>query len=121
MLFRENPDCTTWLWCDDVKTCWDGHTEYLPHFGCQLQWEPRRPWGQPPEGELIAKPSTFASGYVKSEYILPAVDQLVLHSGQAFQLSAAPDYSFALLCLQGTDSTAQRACQQVLLDYPIEY
>ena len=62
---RDNPHCTAWLWCDDPNKCRDTQGELLPHYACQLKWEPRQPWGLPPNGTLLARPSTFASGFVK--------------------------------------------------------
>ena len=40
----------------------------LPYRGCQLKWDPHEPWGVPAD-EMVRefRPSTFTSGYIKSE------------------------------------------------------
>ena len=42
----------------------------IPYRGCQLKWDPHEPWGVPAD-EMIRefRPSTFTSGYIKSELL----------------------------------------------------
>lgn len=63
---RDNANCTHWFWCDDPDKCVDSQGVLLPEHACQLKSESRQPWGTPKQGHLVARPSTFASGFVKS-------------------------------------------------------
>lgn len=55
------------MWCNENYGCTveDGST--IGRYGCQLKQEPRRPAGIPKDGQIVMKPSTFASGYIKRE------------------------------------------------------
>ena len=64
---RQNAQCSSWLWCEDDKGCLDGTGATLVKHTCQLRQESRKPWGVPEQGQILVQPSTFASGYVKSE------------------------------------------------------
>ena len=65
---RKQENCTAWFYCQDFHGCIDEQGTKLPENGCQLKWEPRQPWGIPQEGQLLARPSTYASGYVKRAF-----------------------------------------------------
>lgn len=62
---RDHADCSHWFWCDDPSKCMDLQGDMLPQHACQLKWEPRHPWGVPPNNTILARASTYASGFVK--------------------------------------------------------
>ena len=64
---RDNPQCSSWLLCEDDGGCLDGTGSTISKHTCQLREEARKPWGIPAPGNHIMLPSNFASGYVKRE------------------------------------------------------